>query len=115
MLDIHGYVSEGTADNIFLVRKKALWAPPVQSALEGITRQTVIALARGDSIPTQETLLSMYDVYTADEVFVTGTGAGIVPVVEVDKRPIGNGKPGPITQQIIRMYAEEVKRGEPFQ
>lgn len=115
MLDIQGYVSEGTGDNIFLVRRGALWAPPAQSALEGITRRTIISLAKGVSIPAYEALLSMYDVYTADEVFVTGTGAGIIPVIEVDKKPVGDGKPGRITQQIIRLYAEEVKKGEPFE
>lgn len=115
MLDIQGYLAEGTGDNIFLFRRDALLTPPTQSALEGITRQTVMMLAKGASIRTHEALLSMYDVYTADEVFVTGTGTGIIPVIEVDKRPIGDGKPGRITQQLIRLYAEEVKKGEPFE
>jgi len=114
MLDIQGYLSEGTSDNVFLVRKGALYTPPAQSALEGITRQTVLSLAKRGSIPAHEALLSMYDVYSADEVFVTGTGAGVIPVIEVDKRPVGNGKPGQITQQMIELYAEEVKKGEPF-
>jgi branched-chain amino acid aminotransferase len=114
MLDIQGHLSEGSADNVFLVRKGALYTPPAQSALEGITRQTALSLAKRNSIPTHEALLSMFDVYTADEVFVTGTGAGIVPVIEVDKRPVGDGKPGQITQQLSQLYAEEVKKGEPF-
>lgn len=112
MLDIQGYISEGSADNIFLVRRRALWTPPVQSALEGITRQTVIELGKEVSIPTYETLLTLYDIYTADEVFVTGSGAGIVPVTEVDKKPVGGGKPGQITQRLIELYAEAVKNGE---
>jgi branched-chain amino acid aminotransferase len=113
MLDIHGYISEGSADNIFLARQGALWTPPVYSALEGITRETVIELAKEASIPVHESPLSLYDVYTTDEVFVTGSGAGIVPVIEVDKKPVGAGEPGRITNRLIALYAEAVKKGEP--
>lgn len=114
MLDIHGFVSEGSGDNIFLVRRGMLWTPSVQSGLEGITRKTVIEMAKEASIPTHETSLTLYDVYTSDEVFVTGSGAGIVPVIEVDKKPIGEGKPGRITSYLIQLYKEEVKKGEPI-
>lgn len=115
MLDTQGFVSEGTGNNIFLVRRGALWTPPVQSGLEGITRQTVIELGRENSIPIYETRLTIYDIYTADEIFLTGSGAEIVPVVEVDKKCIGDDKVGRITKQIIQSYAEAVKRGEPIE
>jgi branched-chain amino acid aminotransferase len=113
MLDIHGYISEGSADNIFLVRNGALSTPLVYSALEGITRETVIELAKEASIPVHEAPLSLYDVYAADEVFMTGSGAGIVPVIEVGKKDVGAGKPGTITNRLIALYAEAVKKGEP--
>jgi branched-chain amino acid aminotransferase len=115
ILDMQGFVAEGTGDNLFLVRRGALWTPPVQSGLEGITRQTVMELGKDISISTHETPLTIYDVYTAEEVFVTGSGAGIVPVVEVDKKPVGGGKIGQTTHQLIQLYADAVKRGEPFE
>lgn len=115
MLDMQGFISEGSGDNIFLVRRSILLTPPVQSALEGITRQTVIEMAKEKSIPIHETPLTIYDVYTADEVFVTGSGAGIIPVMEVDKKPIGDGQPGRITNQLIQSYKEAVKKGEPIE
>lgn len=115
MLDAQGLVSEGSGDNIFLVRRDALWAPPVQFGLEGITRQTVIDLGKEISIPTHDTPLTMYDIYTAEEIFVTGSGAGIVPVIEVDKKPVGDGKIGQITKRLIQSYADAVKKGEPIE
>jgi len=113
MLDIHGYVSEGAGDNVFLVKGGGLYTPNVQDALEGITRQTVIDLAGRKEIKVHETRLTLYDVYTADEVFVTGSGAGIVPVTEVDRRIVSEGKIGPITKLLSDAYDEEVKAGEP--
>ena len=115
MLDMQGYISEGSGDNIFLVKRGALLVPPVQFGLEGTTRQTVIEMAKGVSILVHEVTLTMYDAYTADEIFVTGSGAGIVPVVEVDKKPVGDGKTGQVTNQLIRLYAEAVKKGEPIE
>jgi branched-chain amino acid aminotransferase len=112
MLDIHGYLAEGSGDNIFLVKDAEVFTPEVQDALEGITRATVLELARREKIPAHETRLTLYDVYTADEIFVTGSGAGIVPVTEVDKRPVSQGKPGETTMLISRLYDEEVKTGE---
>jgi len=112
MLDIHGYVSEGAGDNIFLVRNGELYTPAVQDALEGITRATVIELAGRKKIRVHETKLTLYDVYTADEVFVTGSGAGIVGVTEVDKRVVSGGKTGPVTKIISDIYDEEAKNGE---
>lgn len=112
MLDIHGYVAEGSADNIFLVRNGELYTPSVQDALEGITRATVIDLAGRKKIRVHETKLTLYDVYTADEVFVTGSGAGIVAVTEVDKRVVSGGKTGPLTKIISNAYDEEAQKGE---
>jgi branched-chain amino acid aminotransferase len=113
MLDIHGYVSEGAGDNIFLVKGGELYTPNVQDALEGITRQTVIDLASQKKIEVHETRLTLYDAYTADEVFVTGSGAGIVPVTDVDRRIVSQGKVGPVTKVLSEAYDEEVKKGEP--
>jgi branched-chain amino acid aminotransferase len=115
MLDMQGCIAESSGANIFLVRQGSLLTPPVQSALAGITRETVITMAKEASIPTYETPLTLYDVYTADEVFMTGSGAGIVPVTEVDKKPVGEGKTGRITQKFSQLYAEVVKKGEPVE
>jgi len=112
MLDIHGYVSEGAGDNIFLVKGGELYTPNVQDALEGITRQTVMDLAHRQEIKVYETRITLYDIYTADEIFVTGSGAGIVPVTEVDRRTLSEGKAGPVTKLLGDAYEEEVKKGE---
>jgi branched-chain amino acid aminotransferase len=112
MLDINGYVAEGAGDNVFLVKDRALYTPPVESALAGITRATVLELASMAMIPAHETRLSTYDVYTADEVFVTGSGAGIVPVTEVDRRPVASGQPGEITTWIEHLYDARALQGE---
>ncbi len=113
ILEIFGCVSEGCGDNIFLVKEEELYTPPVQDALEGITRQTVIDMARREGIVVHETKLTTYDVYIADEVFVTGSGAGIVPVSEVDKRLVSQGKAGEVTERLMVLYDQEVKTGEP--
>jgi branched-chain amino acid aminotransferase len=112
MLDIHGHVAEGSADNIFLVKNGELYTPSVQDALEGITRETVVELARRMKIKVHEAKMTMYDVYVADEIFVTGSGAGIVGVTEVDKRVISEGKTGPITKKISDVYDAEAQNGE---
>lgn len=112
MLDIHGYVSEGAGDNIFLVKNGELYTSEVQDALEGITRQTVIELAVRMGIKVHETRLTLYDVYNADEIFITGSGAGIVPVTEVDKRIVPSQGIGRVTKLISDAYDEEVKTGE---
>ncbi len=112
MLNQQGYVAEATGDNLFIVRDGVLRTPhPNSGILNGITRQTVIALATERGIPVVEDWLTLHDVYTADEAFLTGTAAEIIPMVVLDGRPIGDGKPGPITRQIIRefhQYAREV-------
>jgi branched-chain amino acid aminotransferase len=105
MLNHQGEVAECTGDNIFLVKHGLLRTPPISAGiLEGVTRDTIIELAEAAGITVQEVALTRHDVYTADEVFLTGTGAEIVPVVKVDGRAIGAGKPGPITRQLRERY-----------
>ncbi|MFA5142777.1 MAG: branched-chain-amino-acid transaminase [Candidatus Omnitrophota bacterium] len=105
MLTYEGYVAECTGDNIFIVKGGKLITPPVNiGALEGITRDAVIQLAERTGIPFCEKLLKMEDVYAADEVFLTGTAAEVIPVVVIDKRKIGNAKPGDMTIRITKEF-----------
>jgi branched-chain amino acid aminotransferase len=98
MLNHKGEVAECTGDNIFLVRHSVLYTPPLDAGiLGGITRDAVIGVAREAGIDVRETALTKHDVYVADECFLTGTAAEVIPVVKVDSRTIGSGKPGPIT------------------
>ncbi|MGB9877663.1 MAG: branched-chain-amino-acid transaminase [bacterium] len=111
MLSIEGYVAEATGDNIFIVKNKNLITPPLHlGVLPGITRQTVIELAKERGIMTEEKPFTLYDVYTADECFLTGTAAEIVPVVEVDGREINGGVPGEITLLLMKDFHEYVKK-----
>jgi branched-chain amino acid aminotransferase len=111
MLNVNGEVAECTADNIFLVKHGELRTPPLHAGLlEGITRDTVIDLAKGADIPVQEMTLTRHDVYSADECFLTGTGAEIIPVVKCDGRLIGIGKPGPITRQLRERFHALVRQ-----
>ena len=110
MLNHDGFVAECTGDNVFIVQKGRMMTPPLSAgALYGITRNTVIDCARAASIPTSEPLLTRYDVYTADEMFLTGTAAEMIPVVKVDGRVIGNGHPGPVTLQLLEAFREKTK------
>lgn len=105
MLNEQGYVAECTGDNIFFVRNQTLFTPPTSSgALAGITRAAVIDLAREAGYPVHEVLTTRYDLYTADECFLTGTAAEVIPVVKLDHRPIGSGFPGPITRDLIQRF-----------
>ncbi|HOM16259.1 MAG TPA: branched-chain-amino-acid transaminase [Thermoguttaceae bacterium] len=107
MLNHKGEVAECTGDNIFLVRQGRLFTPPNDAGiLEGITRAAVIQLARADGYEVFESPLTKHDVYIADECFLTGTAAEVVPVVKVDSRQIGDGKPGPITRRLIARFHE---------
>lgn len=112
MLTIDGYVAEGTGENIFVIKRGELFTPPAyMGILKGITRQVVMNLAREMGYPVWETVLTLHDVYTADECFITGTAAEIVPVVKLDGRTIGEGVPGPITKALIqkfRAYTQQV-------
>jgi branched-chain amino acid aminotransferase len=105
MLNHNGEVAECTGDNIFVVKRGVLRTPHlVAGILEGVTRNAVIELAREAKIPVQEMALTRHDVYSADECFLTGTAAEVVPVVRCDGRPIGSGKPGPITRQLRERF-----------
>ena len=105
MLNHIGEVAECTADNLFLVKHGLLRTPPINAGiLEGVTRNTVIDLAEASGITIQEMALTRHDVYTADELFLTGTGAEIIAVVKVDGRVIGTGKPGPIARGLRERY-----------
>ena len=107
MLNHKGEVAECTGDNIFLVRSRRLLTPPNEAGiLEGITRDAVMELARRGGIQVLETPLTKHDVYIADECFLTGTAAEVVPVVKVDSRTIGDGRPGPITKDLMRQFHE---------
>ncbi|HMU56606.1 MAG TPA: branched-chain amino acid transaminase [Nitrospira sp.] len=111
MLDPEGYVSEGTGENIFIVRKGRIKTTPLTSILEGITRNSVIELAREQSVVVLEERFTRDEMYIADEVFVTGTAAELTPVREIDNRRIGSGKPGPITTGLQKAFFSIV-RGE---
>ena len=105
MLNEQGYVAEGSGDNIFVLKKGRLHTPPIYvGALGGITRAVVIGLAAEKGLPLVETHLTRYDLFVAEEVFLTGTGAEVIPVVEIDGRPIGDGSPGPVTRGMMEAY-----------
>ena len=113
MLNHKGEVAECTGDNIFIVKKRELITPSVDAGiLEGITREAVMELAREAGITVIERTMDRHDVYTADECFLTGTAAEVIPVVECDGRPIGNGKPGPITRDLLNRFHKLVREGE---
>lgn len=111
LLDPEGYVSEGTGENIFLVRKGCMKTTPLTSILEGITRNAVIDLAREQGVVVLEERFTRDEMYIADEMFVTGTAAELTPVREIDNRRIGMGKPGPITLALQKRFFSIV-RGE---
>ena len=113
LLDPEGYVSEGTGENIFIVRRGALKTTPLTSILEGITRNAVIELARAQGIVVLEERFTRDEMYIADEVFVTGTAAELTPVREIDKRRIGTGKPGPVTAALQKQFFAIVRGEEP--
>jgi branched-chain amino acid aminotransferase len=110
LLDTQGYVSEGSGENIFIVKKGRLVTPPLSgSILAGITRDTVLTLAREEGIPAVEDRITRDELYLADEVFFTGTAAEVTPVREVDDRAIGDGKVGPVTKRLQARYFDVVK------
>lgn len=110
LLDTQGYVSEGSGENIFIVKKGRLITPPLSSSiLEGVTRDTVLVLAREEGIPVAEDRITRDELYLADEAFFTGTAAELTPVREVDDRAIGTGKVGPITKRLQARFFDVVK------
>jgi branched-chain amino acid aminotransferase len=116
MLNAEGFVAECTGDNLFIVKNGELFTPPLSAgALYGITRQTVIELAGESGVKVSEPNLTRYDLFNADECFLTGTGAEIVPVVKIDGRVIGTGKPGTLTRKFVKDYHALTKvSGEPI-
>jgi len=109
MLNDQGYVAECTADNIFIVHKGTVITPAAsQGALKGITRSTIFDIARELGLPIREADMTRYDVWVADECFLTGSGAEVIPVTKLDGREIGSGKPGEITQKILASFRRRV-------
>ena len=110
MLNHKGEISECTGDNIFLIRDGGLYTPPIDAGiLEGITRQAVLDIARAHNVPTYEIPMTKHDVYIADECFLTGSAAEIVPVVKVDSRIIGEGTPGPVTRKLTTLFHQATR------
>lgn len=111
MYNHEGYVTEATGDNVFIVRAGKIYTPPTSAgALEGITRSVVIKLARENGYEVFEQNLTRYDLYVADEIFLTGTAAEVIGVVEIDSRLIGTGRPGPITKVLLSKFEEYVRK-----
>ena len=109
LLDTEGYVAEGSGENVFVVRDGVIYTPDLTSALEGITRDTIIRFAADLGIPVKEKRITRDEVYIADEAFFTGTAAEVTPIREVDGRTIGNGRRGPITQRLQELYFDQVQ------
>ncbi len=111
MLNHRGEVAECTADNIFIVRRGELYTPPTDAGiLEGITRNAIIELAQAAGIAVHQTTMTRHDVYIADECFLTGSGAEVIPVIKVDTRPIGTGTVGPMTRQLTEAFHQLVRQ-----
>jgi branched-chain amino acid aminotransferase len=111
MLDSLGYIAECTGDNIFIVKRNQLYTPPqCMGTLRGITRDTILEIARKDKIPVHEHVLTRHELFISDECFLTGTAAEIVPVVKVDGRVIGSGKPDKLTLSLIKKFKELTKK-----
>src|SRR5205814_1317717 len=107
MLNDQGHVAECTADNVFIIKHGEIFTPPIHAgALRGITRAVVFEIAAELGLKISETDITRHDVFVADECFLTGTAAELIPVVQADGRPIGTGKPGPITTRMIARFRE---------
>jgi branched-chain amino acid aminotransferase len=108
ILDSEGFVAECSGENLFMLREQVLYTPPRATVLEGITRDSVLALAADLGIPVQEELLTRDQLYIAEEVFITGTAAELVPVRMIDYRQVGRGRPGPVYQSLLEAYLANV-------
>lgn len=110
MLNSEGYVAECTADNIFVVRDGEVFTPPASDgSLEGVTRGAIIGICKSSAIPISERRMERHDLYIADECFLTGTAAEVIPVTKIDGRPIGSGKPGPMTKRLSENFHKLVR------
>jgi branched-subunit amino acid aminotransferase/4-amino-4-deoxychorismate lyase len=113
MLDVNGFISETNDTNIFMVSNETLLTPFADSCLPGLTRQMILDIAKLEGIPSQEKNLSMTELYTADEVFTTGTMGELTPILMADGRTIGEGRCGPMTQRLQTLHREYAfKNGE---
>jgi branched-chain amino acid aminotransferase len=108
LLDVDGFVTEGSGENLFVVRDGTLYTPELTSALNGITRDTILHFAQEIGVPVVEKRITRDEVYIADEAFFTGTAAEVTPIREVDRRPIGAGRRGPVTERLQQMYFDQV-------
>jgi len=108
LLDNEGYVAEGSGENFFIVRDGVIYTPDLTSALEGITRKTIMALANDLGLELRERRITRDEVYICDEAFFSGTAAEVTPIRELDNRPIGNGGRGPITEKLQSLYFDTV-------
>jgi branched-chain amino acid aminotransferase len=108
LLDVDGFVAEGSGENIFIVRDGVLYTPDLTSALEGITRDTIVQLAQDEGLKVREKRITRDEVYLADEAFFTGTAAEVTPIREVDDRLIGHGGRGPVTERLQGLYFDVV-------
>lgn len=114
MLNPQGYVAECTGDNIFLVKDGVIYSPPLHAGvLEGVTMNTVIELATKQGLQIRRNDLTKHDLYVADEMFLTGTAAEVIPVAKVDNRCVGDGNPGPVTQSLIKAFKSLVAHNAP--
>ncbi len=109
LLDNEGYVAEGSGENVFLVRDGVIYTPELTSCLDGITRNTIFHFAEELGIEVREKRITRDEVYVADEAFFTGTAAEVLPIKQLDRRNIGEGKRGPITEKLQAMYFDQVK------
>ncbi len=113
LLDVDGFVAEGSGENIFIVRNGKLYTPDLTSALEGITRDTIVQLAGEIGLTVIEKRITRDEVYSADEAFFTGTAAEVTPIRELDRRNVGEGKAGPVTKQLQKMFFDVVTGKSP--
>lgn len=115
MLNHQGYIAECTGDNIFLIQGNVVRTPdPSSGLLLGVTRNTVIMLAREAGYTVEEAFLTPFDLYSCDEAFLTGTAAEVIPMVTIDGRPIGDGKPGPVTKDLMAKFRQHTSEGTAF-
>jgi branched-chain amino acid aminotransferase len=112
MLDNEGYVAEGSGENFFMVRDGIIYTPDLTSCLDGITRNAIFRIAGDEGYEIREKRITRDEVYICDEAFFTGTAAEVVPIRELDNRPIGEGRRGPVTEQLQRIYFETVRGGQ---
>jgi branched-chain amino acid aminotransferase len=113
LLDTEGYVSEGSGENVFMVRNGVLYTPDVASCLDGITRDAILTIARDEGMDVKEKRITRDEMYCADEAFFSGTAAEITPIRELDRRVIGNGSRGPITEKLQSIFFDVLAGKKP--